>query len=227
MIAAAAPTTAPPLVAEIAGPAGSGKTSLLRALARLSPGVTAGLRVSRPHHLRTAAGLGRVLAGLHWPFRGVRWMETKRVVHVEALYRAARASRPGGGPLLLDEGPVYMLSRMLVFGGSRLDAPGLRRWWRDAVMRWGATLGLVVWLDAPDAVLSARIRRRAQPHPVKGLDDISIAAFLRDYRQAYEHVLDELGVAADGRLHRFATDRTPIERIATQVRALLEDACRS
>ena len=225
MTAVTAPTTAAPVVVEIAGPAGAGKTSLLRAIARLDPGVTAGLRVSRPQHLRTAAGLGRVLADLHWPFRGVRWIETKRVVHVEALYRAARTSRPG--PLLLDEGPVYMLSRILVFGGSRLDAPGLQRWWRDAVMRWDATLRLVVWLDAPDAVLGARIRARAQPHPVKGLDDITIAAFLRDYRQAYERVLDELGVAADGRLHRFATDRTPIERIAAQVGALLEDACRS
>jgi len=195
-----------PLVVELAGPAGAGKSAIARALVRLDPEIHARPRVSPQSYLASMPGLVPTFLGLHWPFRGVLGKEMKRILRLRALHRLVH--RAGNGcALVFDEGPVYMLARILFFGGKNIETQAFVRWWRRAIADWAATLDVIVWLDAPDDVLAVRIRTRPQWHRYRGADDRALTAFLDSYRAAFARVLTELTAAGGPQLWSLATDR--------------------
>ena len=198
-----------PLVMELAGLAGTGKSTFARALARLDSGIRARPHVSLPRYLASVPPLIPTLLGLHWPFRGILDKEMKRIVRVRALHQLARRAT-GCRTLLFDEGPVYMLARILVYGGERLQTRGFARWWRRAITSWAATLDLIVWLDAPNHVLAERLRTRSQWHPVQDASPEAIVRFLDSYRAAYARVVSELTAARPLAVWTVVTDhRSP------------------
>jgi predicted kinase len=211
----AAPTPSPalpsrrgdrPLLVELVGLAGAGKTTIAPALQRLDPEIRARPRVSWPWHVAGVPPLVPTFASLHWPFRGVLTNEMKSILRLRALYRVAR-NATGCRVLLFDEGPVYMLARTLVYGGKNIQTRGFARWWRRAIAQWAATLDVIVWLDAPDEVLSLRIHSRPKWHPLQGASDQMMAEFLRSYRQAFSRVLADLTAARQLQLWTVPTDR--------------------
>lgn len=207
-----------PLVIELAGLAGAGKSAITRALGRLDPTIHARPRVSLRWHLVSLPALLPTFVGLHWPFRGVLSKEMKRILRLRALHRLVHRTR-GGGALVFDEGPVYMLARILFFGGRNIETEAFARWWRRAIARWTATLDVIVWLHAPDDVLAARIHTRQQRHRYQGADDQALTAFLNGYRAAFARVLTELTVAGGPQLWTLATDRGSAD---VQARELLD-----
>lgn len=205
-----------PLVAEIIGPAGSGKSALASALKARGRGVRAGLGVwglPRPLLLSAAVLSVPQLLGM-WRRRGaVGWQEAGLVVRLNALSRLlGRESSGRDRFLLLDEGTVFALAKLRVFG----RAGGGEHLARMAE-RWARTLDAVVWLDAPDEVLARRIRAREKPHRMKACSDEEISAFLSRYRRAYERVVAELCARRRLRVIRVSTDAGTPEQIAERV----------
>lgn len=194
-----------PMVVEVAGLAGAGKSTLASALARLDPEIRARPRLPNRTYLAAVPALLRTFVSLHWPFHGMRTKEMKRILRVGALHRWVH-DRPPGGTVLFDEGPVYMLARTLVFGGDGIRSAAFERWWRAAIADWAATLDVVVWLDAPDPVLAARIETRAQPHPLRGAQEQAVRSFFSTYRDAFNRVLGELCGPGGPQLWWIATD---------------------
>lgn len=207
-----------PLVVELAGPAGSGKSAIARALVRLDPEIHARPRVSPPWYLASMPGLVPIFLGLHWPFRGVLGKEMKRILRLRALHRLVHRARDGCA-LVFDEGPVYMLARILCFGAEKIETQAFVRWWRRAIAEWAATLDVIVWLDAPPDVLARRIRTRSQWHRFQRADDQALTAFLNSYRAAFARVLTELTATGGPLLWSFATDRGSAD---LQARELLQ-----
>jgi len=217
----------PPLVVELAGIAGAGKSTIAHALARLDPEIRARPRVSGPSYLASVPAMVPRAVSLHWPFRGLLAKETKRALRLHALHRLVHRMR-GRGAVVFDEGPVYMLARTLALGGRGVATPGFERWWRTTVAEWATVLDVVVWLEAPDDVLAARIHTRPQPHPLRGADDPAMHGFLGSYRAAFDRVLAELRVRRGPQLWTFPTDRASPEETArallARLRALRETA---
>ena len=207
-----------PVVVELAGLAGAGKSTLATALAQLNPKIRARPRVRERSYLASVPALVPTFFRLHWPFRGLLTKEMKRMLQVRALHRLVQESAPGG-TLLFDEGPVYMLARILVFGADNIRSAAFERWWRTAIAEWAATLDVVVWLEAPDDVLAARIHTRAQPHPLRGADAQAVSAFFRSYRDAFTRVVDELCVAGGPQRWTITTDAVSP---GTSARALVD-----
>lgn len=204
-----------PVLIELAGLAGSGKSALARALTKLDPTIRARPELSAWSYLTSVPGLAPTFVDIHWPFRGMLRKEMKRMLRVRALYNFARGTT-GNGTVVFDEGPVYMLARMLVFGGEATRTYAFERWWRSAITQWRTKLDAVVWLDAPDAVLTARIRNRSQPHRLQDAHDVAVAAFLRAYRDAFGRVLEKLCVAGGPPLWTFDNVQdTPDDRART------------
>lgn len=209
-----------PLAVELVGLAGAGKSAIARALVRLDPTIHARPRLSRWSYVASLPALVPTLVRVHWPFRGVLTKEVKRILRVRALHRYARRAGDGGA-LVFDEGPVYVLARMLVFGGDNIRTRGFERWWQRALAEWAPMLDAVIWVDAPDAVLAARIHTRSQWHPLQGAAGDEMSGFLNAYREAFRRVLGELCVAGGPRLWTVDTGRESVEAAAHALLARL------
>lgn len=230
MIATLEPLTAPGearrprgrLVIELVGPAAVGKTSVVEALGAEGRLRRTGMRVPRYRHLTTALALAPTFLALHRPYRGMLWKEMKRITYLGSLLRLLRErSAWAAGSVVLDEGAVYMLARLEVLGGERTRSTGYARWRRAAIEAWAQTLDLIVWLDAPDAVLSARLRERAQEHPVKRLPDDAVQRFLADYRRSYRRLIQAFETARGPEVLTVRSDREGPRCIARRLSAVV------
>ena len=204
----AGPTTS---VVEIVGPAGSGKTTLatelatrpgVRTLSSISPAETRSRRL-----LAAGRALPIVLRLIRrrTTRRQIAW--AARLVALDSLVR-----RADGGILVLDQGPVYTLSRLLA---ARPELAG-SSWAQGQIENWALLLDGVVAVDASDDELAARIKSRPKGHAVKAAPtDEAIAAV---QAQRIELAAMVAAVAERGvRVFDRRTDRCPVDRIATDV----------
>ena len=179
----AAALTAPergerPLVIELVGPAGAGKSTLARHLGHRLGAPDAPLGLWGLPLPRLAAHAARLLPTF-WGF--VRdgqqpvWAEQTQLVRLETLSELVERRRAAGQPVVLDEGPVFALSWMEVFYPRR-EGPRRAAWRRRVLTRWARLLDLIVLVDAPDPVLTYRVRTRTKGHPLKRSPDAVIRA---------------------------------------------------
>jgi len=208
-------------VAEIIGPAGSGKTSLSRLLHRGD--VRVGLSVwGLPPvllALSTFASLPTLFALGRSPKR-VGWDDVKLVIQLNALRLLLhRESLKGYQTLLLDEGTVFALAKLYSFGAGHTAPDDSDLWMQGLFDRLAPLLDAVIWLDAPDAVLAQRIRQRDKAHRVKGESDAEICKHLAAYRKSFEWIISELSRRNGIKVFRFSTDQASLEEIAAQVLA--------
>lgn len=201
---AAAATPRRPLVVEIVGPAGAGKTALLRTL-REDPRIRAGLRIERLRHLfelvvhTTAIAPAAVALLDEGP--GPFWAGLRHFVRLRTFPRAiARAAAEGPGLILLDEGPIFSLGRLSVFQRANQGGGRLARYWHAEVNRWANLLDGVIWIDAADSVLAERIRTRRKEHRIKSGTDTEVTGFLNRYRVAYREIMGALAASGSVRV---------------------------
>lgn len=216
-----------PLVIELVGPAGAGKSALSRALDPDRAAVRASIWSPGPALLFAhAARLTPVLAGLARHGGSSLWPEMKRIVRLDALpdeLARRRALRPDA-PVILDEGPVFGLAWLRVVGDPRALANGTSRWWRATLDHWSRALDAVVVLDAPNPVLTGRIRGRAQRHPMRDRGDDAVHRFLDAYRAAFDAVLAELRARRPIAVVRLRTDDAPPDVLAERATRALAGA---
>ena len=217
------------LVAEIVGPAGAGKSTLLCALNRRDRRIRTGLGVwGLPRSLLVFNAL------LTLPFilrlcrarrRRLSWREVELWVRMRALSQLLRRelSKGDASALVLDEGAVFALARLRAFDPEGFDTTGgFDPGTRALLEEWARRLNTIIWLDAPDATLAARIRTRRKPHRVKRAGDAELSEFLARYRATYERILSELAVRYGLKVIRFSTDEETLEKIAEKVLAANE-----
>jgi hypothetical protein len=187
-------------VVEIVGPAGAGKTTLYHALdcydksIRLENFPDVRKVADAPFFISNGLKLIPSLLRLyrsnsrHLTRREFAWMSI--LVGWSSLLR--KESRDGNKVIILDQGPVYLLTEMRLFGPEYLRQKVAEEFWQDLFDRWRTTLHMVIWLDAPNDVLLARIRSRQQEHIVKAEPAMVVYEFLDRYRVEYEFILSVL-----------------------------------
>jgi hypothetical protein len=186
---------APPrtLIVELVGPAGAGKTALLRALGRHHTGLRAGLSIDRVRYLpaisrHTLALLPTGIEVLRDDRRSL-WPVMLHLIRLRTLPTVLAhemAARPAA--IVLDEGPLFSLGRLSVFQRAHESRTRLGQAWQRQLDRWTRLLDVVIWLDAPDPILAQRIRTRFKPHQVKDDPEQAVYEFLGRYRQAYKEI---------------------------------------
>ncbi len=186
---------------ELVGPAGVGKTTLPRQLEASGQGARGTMWLVPPREL--ARGTLRQFPVALTLFRETGkflWDEIKHFARLDALHSYLRTPRTNGPRfVVLDEGPVYALSYLQVMGDRRFQRSPAPAFWYRALQQWSDSLDAVVVLDAPDHVLTTRIRSRAQDHLLKGSSADDVSAFIKAYRRATERVLADwqsMGVTA-------------------------------
>lgn len=208
------------LVFELVGPAGVGKTAILRAIAGLAPLVRTGVRIERVRQIPALAWgmmaltptmVEMLFADPRWLGSGARHLGRLRALPIDV--ERARAS--GHQAILLDEGPIFSLARLSVFHQADRGAGALARTWRNEVDRWSTLLNGIVVLDARNEVLAERIRQRPKAHQVKSGSDQEVFEFLDRYRSAYRDITNRLTASGRVQIVEFDTTTTPIEQVAT------------
>jgi shikimate kinase len=213
-----------PRTLELVGPAGAGKTTLLRTLRGRDETVRLGLHVGRIQHVpvvvRSAVSLLPAFRSLRQSRQVLPWDDMKRIVRLNAMRGAMRREVWGHcRAVVLDEGPVFLLSWFHAFGQEGVESDHLERWSQRMVNQWVGGLDAIIWLDAPDPVLAHRIRTRQKPHRMKEAPEPELHQFLQRYRSAYEWVISRLTTHYGPAVMRFDTAAESIEAIADAVLA--------
>lgn len=204
---------------ELVGVAGAGKTTLFKTLKQREPGLATVVNVETLHRVEllirhTARFLPAFLR--HSPRgRWLSWEEMRSMAYLEGWRRTVGDERTSS--MVLDHGPIFRLVQLREFGPPLVASPAFRAWWNAERRAWARALDLVVWLDAPDAVVLSRISGREQRHAVKQMPAAAAVDFLTSYRKGYERLLAEMSEEGCFPVTRFDTSRTPPEAIAEEV----------
>jgi adenylate kinase family enzyme len=216
-----------PRVIEIIGPAGAGKTTLCNVLSQSGNGI----RLSNFPDVRKAAnapffisyGSRLIPTIIDHPFRCDRWLSRREFAWLTILNGwpniLQKELKRNNDIILLDQGPVYLLTETSEFGPEYLRKKKTANlFWEDLYSQWADVLDMVVWLDATDLDLVERIRSRDKGHVVKDRSIEAILEFLVGYRKAYERVISCLSANhPELKILRINSSQTSLHEIAGQL----------
>lgn len=212
-----------PVIVELVGPAGVGKSALAdRLLARHDVVRASVWNLPRALLVESAARSLLLLLRLCVVTRSLPYEELKQIVRLNALRLFVDRRMTHARVVVLDEGPVFALSWLRVFGHARLQNGRLEPWWQATYAVWAGVLDRLILLDAPEPVLASRIRGRDKPADVfRDMTDDEIRDLVRRYRVAFDLVLGGLALAGGPPPVRLATTDTTPSRLGDAVLALV------
>lgn len=229
-----------PYVVELVGLAGSGKSTITKALMASADGGDLGhfaiqqkLELSRATMAKHALQITKTFLPTYlrrWPKHG--WFtrqEMRSLSYLTAWPPALQReqSRRNEQPLiqLMDLGPIFRFAYLQEFGSGLTKEQRYRQWQSAQLATWRDLVDLVIFLDAPDEVLQARIDSRPKAHVIKAQSTNDNQAFYQRYRKAYRELIEifqqeseEHGVT----LQMFDTSQMSVDSIIIEISHLLE-----
>ena len=214
-----------PQIVEVVGPAGAGKTTLCKILSRYNGSISLSnfpdvRKISfAPFFIWNGLQIAPTLLNLSRVDK--RKLTRREFAWLSILYGwsgVLRKELNKKETILLDQGPVYLLTEVREFGPEFLGEKKAEKLWQDLYSRWADFLNMVIWLDASDNELLKRIRSRDKEHVVKNESDETAIAFLARYRNAYTRTISNLAGNHCGlKILRFDTCQRSPQEIANQL----------
>jgi len=216
------------VIVELVGPAGAGKSSVSGSLVKRDPSVRLGLlpdvrdAASMPFFAWNALLLLPSFVRFYRR-RTDRFLTPGEMAYLAIIRGWLPRLRKQPGIVILDQGPVYMLSELLRTGPEALVGGPDRRWWEATCERWARGLDKVIYLDAPDPALVERALNREQDHGIKEHDGRWAAEFLARSRRTLDQVLAGLrAFRPDLEIVRMDTSLGPLEETVDGILSILK-----
>ncbi len=215
-----------PRLIEIVGPAGAGKSTICKTLAGASQRIHLGnfpdVRNITDSPFFAWNGLRTIPGMLRLPGNSNRRISPREFAWLSILNGWPRLLQKQidthHQTVVLDQGPVYLLTELCAFGPDNLRNRPPERSLQALYARWARMLDAIVWLDAPNTVLAQRIRGRKKEHIVKGQSAATVFAFIDQFRAAYARTLSLLAAEnSDFRVLVFDTDQQIPDQITADL----------
>ncbi len=221
-----------PRIIELVGPPGSGKTTV----ARILQDDCRGIRVETFPYFRAPKHaaffvlnflkLAPDLIEIFFRSRGAHFVEKRDVAVMTILTGwgavlkricAARAET-----VVLEEGPICLLGKLLGFGSTTIHERAARQWWQKTYKKWAEDLDVVVVLQTPIPALLSRIRARDLQFEMRAMSDQEACDHLERIQAAQARALQELGAIPQSPVvFQIRTLNRPPEEIAAEISVLL------
>jgi thymidylate kinase len=211
-----------PIILEIVGLAGTGKSTILSSLTQRNKEIQAGYCFKKILYLPCFIN---IIPLLFWTFlcrhrysRQLTWQTIKVMVFLSTLhYVAKRQSSNNHAIIMLDQGPVYMLTWLHMFVLENVKNQRLKRWWENYLNKWASTLDIIIRLEAPDKILIERVYDRNKWHMIKEKTEQDVHDFLARYRRSYEHIISRLTLNGGPRMFSFNTNHDSINHVVNKI----------
>lgn len=218
-----------PLIMELVGPAGSGKTTLSRALSQRDDSIVFGpdIELRKVSHLpvfiRSIPSSLPLFFDHRKSDRQPTWTELKDIAYLEGWTQMLkRIPLSNGKIVLLDQGPVFRMATLHEFGPALLKSEESKTWWHHLYKQWAYVLDIIIFLNTSDTILMERINTRTKKHDIKGKSELETHKYLMRYRQSFKEVLTQLSLCNGPTILEFDTSKTSIEQIVCEVLAACE-----
>jgi thymidylate kinase len=215
------------LIIEMVGIAGAGKTTLREVLRQRNGRIQFRIPPGKPRYIpflsrHTFRWLPLYL-GKHRHSRWFTWKEIQQMGYLETwipyLRRQALAK---GIVVVLDPGSVYWLTALREFGPEIARSQQYERWWNTMFRQWAAALDGIIWLDAPDELLYARILARDEWHEIKEQSQKEARGDFVRYRAQYGRIIAAMTAQSGLKVFHFHTDQISSEQMADRVLSVMK-----
>jgi hypothetical protein len=214
-------------IMEIVGPAGCGKSATLGALHRIENRTAILFRFSKKTNVSLLVRHSVPLSLLMLRLVLIDRCTCKVCIHGRMFLYLMRVLikeriKESKGPIFVDEGPIFMLARMSLHDCPYYSSARASGFLSEEYAFWSKTLSGVAVLDAPDSVLSDRIRHREKPHVMKEKPEESLIRFSTRWRQALKTTTVRLLQAQALYIIHFDTSELSPDEIASRILQVLQ-----
>jgi thymidylate kinase len=118
---------------------------------------------------------------------------------------------------IMEPGSVYWLTKLQGFGWKSTGQSRYQCWLQNKFEQWSAAVDVMIWLDAPEELCLKRVLGREQWHDAKAMDSEDILERFRGLRKSYEQIILKMVSKRPRKVFHFLTDQISTEEILDRI----------